>query len=172
MTSKERVLTAFARREPDRLPINYMANCGIDARLKAHFGLAADNAEGLRRALGVDFRAGSDGKLHGVAMVGSIEGQDPAQPWANRGQCYFHAQCHRGHVSTYDCAENPALQRWRRRFARAGGCRTKLRSWRLRNCHWTCSPGSKPMAAARAKGTAMNRRTGRPLERMACTLMG
>lgn len=56
MTSKERVLTAFARREPDRVPINYMANPGIDARLKRHFGLAADDAEGLRQALGVDFR--------------------------------------------------------------------------------------------------------------------
>jgi uroporphyrinogen decarboxylase len=56
MTSKERVLTAFARREPDRVPINYDANPGIDARLKAHFGLRPDDEEGLRRALGVDFR--------------------------------------------------------------------------------------------------------------------
>jgi hypothetical protein len=41
MTTKERVLTAFARREPDRPPINSMANPGIDARLKRNFGLAA-----------------------------------------------------------------------------------------------------------------------------------
>jgi len=34
--------------------------------------------------------AGADGKLHGVAMVWSIAGQDPAKPWANRAQCYFH----------------------------------------------------------------------------------
>jgi uroporphyrinogen decarboxylase len=56
MTSKERVLTAFARQEPDRVPIDYMANPGIDRRLKEHFGLAPDDAEGLRRTLGVDFR--------------------------------------------------------------------------------------------------------------------
>lgn len=56
MTSRERVLTTFACREADRVPINYQANPGIDARLKAHFGLRADDAEGLRRALGVDFR--------------------------------------------------------------------------------------------------------------------
>lgn len=56
MTSKERVLTAFARREPDRVPIDYSANPGIDGRLKAHFGLAAEETEGLRRLLGVDFR--------------------------------------------------------------------------------------------------------------------
>ncbi len=56
MTSKERVLTTFARREADRVPIDYDANPGIDARLKAHFGLKADDGEGLRRALGVDFR--------------------------------------------------------------------------------------------------------------------
>jgi uroporphyrinogen decarboxylase len=56
MTSKERVLTAFARREPDRVPINYSANPGIDLRLKRHYGLAEDDHEGLRQILGVDFR--------------------------------------------------------------------------------------------------------------------
>jgi hypothetical protein len=35
---------------------------------------------------------GSDGKLHCAAMVWSVEGQDPAQPWANRAQCYFHSR--------------------------------------------------------------------------------
>ncbi len=56
MTSKERVLRAFASLEPDRVPINYLANAGIDARLKEHFGLKPDDCEGLRQALGVDFR--------------------------------------------------------------------------------------------------------------------
>ena len=44
------------RRQPDRVPINYMANPGIDGRLKEHYGLAADDDEGLRQTLGVDFR--------------------------------------------------------------------------------------------------------------------
>ncbi|OGG48978.1 MAG: hypothetical protein A3F84_08220 [Candidatus Handelsmanbacteria bacterium RIFCSPLOWO2_12_FULL_64_10] len=57
MSSKERALTAFARQEPDRAPINYFANPGIDRRLKRHFGLAGDDHEGLRRALRVDFRS-------------------------------------------------------------------------------------------------------------------
>lgn len=56
MTSRERVLTAFARGEPDRVPINYSANPGVDRRLKEHFGLEKDDNEGLRSALGVDFR--------------------------------------------------------------------------------------------------------------------
>ena len=56
MTSKERVLAAFRNQEPDRVPIDYGANPGIDGRLKAHFGLDADDGEGLLRALGVDFR--------------------------------------------------------------------------------------------------------------------
>ncbi len=56
MTSKERVRTSFARQVPDRVPINYFSNPGIDGRLKAHFGLATHDDEGLRRALGVDFR--------------------------------------------------------------------------------------------------------------------
>lgn len=55
LSSRERVLTAFAHQEPDRVPIDYFANPGIDARLKSHFGLRTDDDEGLRRALGVDF---------------------------------------------------------------------------------------------------------------------
>ena len=56
MTSKERVRAALARQIPDRVPVNYFANPGIDRRLKQHFGLAPDDGEGLRRALNVDFR--------------------------------------------------------------------------------------------------------------------
>ena len=56
LTSKERVRTTFARQEADRVPINYHANPGIDARLKAHFGLKADDHAGLLERLGVDFR--------------------------------------------------------------------------------------------------------------------
>ena len=36
MSSRDRALTAFAREEPDRVPINYLSNPGIDGRLKAH----------------------------------------------------------------------------------------------------------------------------------------
>lgn len=57
MTSKERVLTTFSCQEPDRVPINYSANPGIDGRLKEQLGLKPDDAEGLSLALGVDFRA-------------------------------------------------------------------------------------------------------------------
>lgn len=56
MTPKQRVLTAFAHEQPDRVPIGYAANPGIDGRLKSHFGLTPGDGEGLRRALGVDFR--------------------------------------------------------------------------------------------------------------------
>ena len=54
MTSRERVLSALAHVEPDRVPINYACNPGIDARLKAHYGLRRDDDEGLWQALGVD----------------------------------------------------------------------------------------------------------------------
>ena len=57
MNAKERVLAAFTHREPDRVPINYMANPGIDRRLKRHFGLDEQDNEGLRQVLGVDFRS-------------------------------------------------------------------------------------------------------------------
>jgi hypothetical protein len=55
MTSKERVLTTFRHGIPDRVPIDYLANPGIDGRLKKHFGLQPGDDEGLRRLLGVDF---------------------------------------------------------------------------------------------------------------------
>jgi len=55
MTSRERVRAAMARQIPDRVPINYMSNPGIHARLLQHFGLAADDSAGLKRCLGVDF---------------------------------------------------------------------------------------------------------------------
>lgn len=57
MTSKQRVMTTLARQEADRVPVNYESNPGIDARLKEHFGLKPDDGEGLKRALGVDFRS-------------------------------------------------------------------------------------------------------------------
>ncbi len=56
MNSKERVLTAVARQQPDRVPITYLTNAGIDQRLRAHFGIAPDDSEGLLEALGVDHR--------------------------------------------------------------------------------------------------------------------
>jgi uroporphyrinogen decarboxylase len=56
MNSKRRVLAVFAGAEPDRVPIDYSSNPGLDARLKQHFSLAADDAAGLLQALGVDFR--------------------------------------------------------------------------------------------------------------------
>jgi len=57
MTPKHRVLTTFAKKTADRVPINYICNPGIDQRLKEHFQLASHDDEGLRQKLGVDFRA-------------------------------------------------------------------------------------------------------------------
>jgi uroporphyrinogen-III decarboxylase len=68
MSSKERVLTTFARQAADRVPVNYFSNYGIDQRLKQYFKLALDDKEGLNQALGVDFRTVGVGyvgpKLH------------------------------------------------------------------------------------------------------------
>ncbi len=56
MTSRERVLQVFAHQEPDRVPINYHSNPGVDGRLKDYFRLKPDDHEGLLEVLGVDFR--------------------------------------------------------------------------------------------------------------------
>lgn len=54
-SSKERVLITFNQGIPDRVPIDYMANPGIDRRLKQRLNLKPDDNEGLRQILGVDF---------------------------------------------------------------------------------------------------------------------
>jgi len=56
MTGRQRFLRTINYEKPDRVPIDYHSNPGVDARLKQYFGLSADDDEGLRRALGVDFR--------------------------------------------------------------------------------------------------------------------
>ncbi|MHB0998720.1 MAG: uroporphyrinogen decarboxylase family protein [Armatimonadota bacterium] len=56
MNSKERVLITMSCSEPDRVPVDYSANPGIDLRLKQHFGLKPDDGAGLLEVLGVDFR--------------------------------------------------------------------------------------------------------------------
>jgi hypothetical protein len=54
-SSKERVSITLNRGVPDRVPIDYMANPGIDRRLKQRLSLKPDDDDGLRQALGVDF---------------------------------------------------------------------------------------------------------------------
>jgi uroporphyrinogen decarboxylase len=56
MTSRDRVLTTMARREPDRVPFNYYGNADINRRLTEHFGLTDQPYSALLEALGVDFR--------------------------------------------------------------------------------------------------------------------
>jgi len=56
MTSKERVLTTFAHEEPDRVPINYYANGGIDRRLRDYYRDVRGDSRDLALILGVDFR--------------------------------------------------------------------------------------------------------------------
>src|SRR5690606_20503559 len=71
LSSKERVRRAFSHQEPDRVPVDYVSNPGVDARLKQQLGLQAEDHEGLLRALGVDFRncwpSYSGAPLHGAA---------------------------------------------------------------------------------------------------------
>ena len=54
MTSKQRVMTAFAHKEPDRVPIGYSANGDIERRLCE--ALDVKEGEWVGEALGVDFR--------------------------------------------------------------------------------------------------------------------
>jgi len=49
-------MLALSHQTPDRVPIDYLYNDGIDRRLKSHFGLQPGDHEGLLQVLGVDFR--------------------------------------------------------------------------------------------------------------------
>lgn len=90
MRAKERVITTFAHEQADRVPLDYSANPGIDARLKQHFGLAADDNEGLLQALDIDFRAVGPGytgpRLHAEAPDRHV---DPL--WGNRMRWIEHS---------------------------------------------------------------------------------
>lgn len=90
MTPKERVTTAFACQIPDRVPIDYDANSGIDARLKAHFGLKPDDGEGLKNALGVDFR-GVGPRYTGPRLHAEIPGRSVDAEWGIRYRWMEHA---------------------------------------------------------------------------------
>jgi uroporphyrinogen decarboxylase len=54
-SSKERVLITLNKGIPDRVPINYSANPGIDCRFKKLLKIKADDTDSLRKAIGIDF---------------------------------------------------------------------------------------------------------------------
>lgn len=55
MTSKKRVLTAFAHEIPDRVPIDYDCNPAINKKIAEHFGVDPADRGAVKRALGCDF---------------------------------------------------------------------------------------------------------------------
>lgn len=71
MTSRERVILPLTHNIPDRVPINYCANPGIDSQLKQHFGLNAKDYKGLLKALGVDF-LGVNASYNGPRLYSDI----------------------------------------------------------------------------------------------------
>lgn len=56
MTSQERVLCALHHQQPDRVPVNYMANPIIHSKVARALGFAKTEGEGVLKALGVDIR--------------------------------------------------------------------------------------------------------------------
>jgi uroporphyrinogen decarboxylase len=89
MTPKERVLTAFAHRAPDRVPLWYGAAPGLTARLAQLCGVADEEA--LMRRLGIDFRRVAaryvgpelgNRSFWGVERGGSYYGQPLSHPLA------------------------------------------------------------------------------------------
>lgn len=88
MTSKQRVLTTIRHQQPDRVPVNYLYNTEIDLRLKSHFGLDAKDNEGLRLALGVDFR-GVGAPYRGPKLHADVPGRS-VDNWGMRRRWVDH----------------------------------------------------------------------------------
>jgi uroporphyrinogen decarboxylase len=101
MESRERVLTAVARREPDRVPCDYWAVPEVTERLCAELGL--DGREALLEHLGVDLRyvegpafVGQERRVHADGSVEDlwgvrrrtveVRGQFPAGGGCGRGR--------------------------------------------------------------------------------------
>ena len=89
MTSKERVLTTFEHREPDRVPLWYGASEGLTAKLIRECGVS--NEEELMRRLHIDFRRVreryvgpplEDKSFWGVQRDGLYYGQPMSHPLA------------------------------------------------------------------------------------------
>ena len=72
MTSRERVLTAIAHREPDRLPITFDAEPEVIRTLQRHFGVATRDA--VWNALHADTRlVGANHHHHHIRTEGVVE---------------------------------------------------------------------------------------------------
>ena len=72
MTSRERVLTAIAHREPDRLPITFDAEPEVIQALQTHFGVSTRDA--VWDALHVDTRlVGADHHYHHIRRQDGVE---------------------------------------------------------------------------------------------------
>ena len=75
MTSRERVLTAFAHQVPDRTPLDFAGEPEVCTRLIDHLGLA--DREALLRRLGVDFRHLDKWQLQLPKYVGPEPAEHP-----------------------------------------------------------------------------------------------
>lgn len=90
MRSKDRVLTAISHREPDRVPINYFANPGINSRLMAHFGCGPGDVDAFLDFLGVDFRT-AEAKYVGPGLHPEVPGRQVDKLWGIRRRWVEHA---------------------------------------------------------------------------------
>ncbi|MCY2929038.1 MAG: hypothetical protein NTV86_06000 [Planctomycetota bacterium] len=80
-------MTTFAHKEPDRVPIGYSANAGIDRRLREYLGLREDQWVG--EAVGVDFR-GVGAPYRGPRLHPEIEGRGVDMCWGLRTRWIEH----------------------------------------------------------------------------------
>ena len=89
MTSKERVQITFANQIPDRVPIDYDGNPGIDGRLKKHFRLKPDDNDGLFEKLGIDFRR-ENAPYAGPRLHAEVLGRAVSPDWGIRTRWIEH----------------------------------------------------------------------------------
>ena len=72
-------------------PEAHLMSCDLETRKVTDHGPII--TDGRRRVSEIhSLVVGSEGLLHAVAMVWSIEGEDPTNAWAERADCYYHAR--------------------------------------------------------------------------------
>lgn len=88
-TSRRRVMSAFHHEQPDRVPLHYFDNPGLNQRMKSHFGLSSTDDEGLRQRLEIDFR-GIWLPYNGRRLHAEIPHRQVDPAWGRRTQWIEH----------------------------------------------------------------------------------
>lgn len=118
LTSRERVMTAIAHREPDRVPIDFWATPEVKQAVKRHFDIESQDA--LLDFLGVDFRVAAMPRYIGPTLKVHPDGSRDDVWGVRRQTVTFGAGDHQGTYQELLCSPLTAMTTVREIDAYAG----------------------------------------------------